>query len=86
MKVLNKFFEISNKWRLKYNRLCVQYEELASDKINKLEEENEYLKKLVDYKDTIDSLKEELMKYKRKYGRLNKGGGKSDKNKNKKQA
>ena len=86
MKVLNKFFEISNKWRLKYNRLCVQYEELASDKINKLEEENEYLKKLVDYKDTIDSLKEELMQYKRKYGRLNKGGGKSDKNKNKKQA
>lgn len=86
MKLINSFYEISNKWRLKYNRLCVRYEELASNKINKLEEENEYLKKLVDYKDTIDSLKEELMKYKRKYGRLNKGGGKSDKNKNKKQA
>ena len=82
MKILNSFFEISNKWRLKYNKICVQYEELANDKINKLEKENDCLNRVIDYRDTIDSLKQELAKYKRKYGRINEGV-KNDKNKNK---
>ena len=84
MRIIDRFFEISNKWRMKYNKLCIQYEELASKKIDKLEEENDYLQRIIDYRDTIDTLKEELMKYKRKYGRLE-GGDKHDKNKNKRQ-
>ena len=83
MKIIDSFFEISNKWRMKYNKLCIQYEELAEEKINKLEKENNYLKRLVEYRDTIDLLKEEIMKYRRKYGRL-KGGDKVDKNSSRK--
>ena len=83
MKVIDKFFEISNKWRLKYNKLCVQYEELASKRIDKLEKENDSLERIIEYRDAIDNLKAELMRYKRKYGRL-KGGSIDDKNKNRK--
>lgn len=83
--MLRKILEINNKWRKKYNKLCVQYETLASEKINKLEKENDYLKRIIAYIDEIDKLKEENMQYRRKYGRL-KGGEKNDKNKNKRRA
>ena len=73
------------KWRRKYNKLCVQYETLANEKINKLEKDNDYLQRIIDYRDEIDELKEEVMQYRRKYGRL-KGGDKNDKNKNKRKA
>lgn len=76
-KIIDEF-----KWRRKYNKLCVQYETLANEKINKLEKENNYLTRLVEYKDEIEKLKEEVMQYRRKYGRL-KGGEKNDKNKDK---
>lgn len=79
-KIIDEF-----KWRRKYNKLCVQYETLANEKINKLEKENDYLKRIIDYRDEIDELKEEIMQYRRKYGRL-KGGDKDDKNKNKRKA
>lgn len=79
-KIIDEF-----KWRKKYNKLCVQYETLANEKINKLEKENDYLKRIIDYKDEIDELKEEIMQYRRKYGRL-KGGDKNDKNKDKRKA
>lgn len=80
--MINKIIEINNKWRKRYNKLCVQYETLADEKINKLEKDNDYLQRIIDYRDEIDELKEELKKYKRKYGRLN-GGDKNVKNKNK---
>lgn len=70
------------KWKRKFNKLCVRYEELANEKINKLEKENDYLKRIIDYRDEIDELKEKIMQYRRKYGNL-KGGDKSDKNKSK---
>lgn len=82
MKITDKILEINNKWRRKYNKLYTQYEPLANEKINKLEKDNEYLKRIIDYKDEIDRLKEEVLQYRRKYGRL-KGGDKNDKNKNK---
>lgn len=83
--MLNRILEINNKWKRKYNKLCIQYETLANEKINKLEKENDYLKRIIDYRDEIDELKEEVMQYRRKYGRL-KGGDKDDKNKNKRKA
>lgn len=73
------------KWRKKYNKLCVRYETLASEKIDKLEKDINYLQRIIDYKDEIDRLKEENMQYRRKYGRL-KGGDKNDKNKDKRKA
>ena len=79
-KIIDEF-----KWRRKYNKLCVQYETLANEKINKLEKENDYLKRIIDYRDEIDELKEEIMQYRRKYGRL-KGGDKKKKKKNKRKA
>lgn len=82
MKIIDKILEINNKWRRKYNKLCTQYETLANEKINKLEKDNEYLKRIINYKDEIDRLKKKVMKYRRKYGRL-KGGDNSAKNKNK---
>ena len=85
MIVIDKFLEINNKWKRKYNKLCVQYEALANEKINKLEKENDYLKRIIDYRDEIDELKEEIMQYRRKYGRI-KGGDKNDKNKDKRKA
>ena len=83
--MLRKILEINNKWRKKYNKLCVKYETLASEKINRLEKENDYLKRIIAYRDETDKLKEENMQYRRKYGRL-KGGEKNDKNKNKRRA
>lgn len=87
MKIVDRFLEINNnnKWKRKYNRLCIQYEVLANETIQKLEKENNYLKRIIDYRDDIDKLKEEIMQYRRKYGRL-KGGDKDDKDKNKRKA
>lgn len=82
MKITDKILEINNKWKRKYNKLHTQYEPLANEKINKLEKDNEYLKRIIAYKDKIDRLKYEVLKYRRKYGRL-KGGDKNAKNKNK---
>ena len=80
MIIINKLLEINNKWKRKYNKLYIQYCSLAEDKINKLENENKILLKNIQYRDEIDKLKEELKRYKRKYGRL-KDGDKNDKNK-----
>jgi transposase-like protein len=81
-KIINRILEINNKWKKKYNRLCTQYETLANEKIKQLELQNEILTKNIQYRDDIESLKEEIMQYRRKYGRL-KGSGKVDKSKNK---
>lgn len=70
------------KWKIKYNRLCVLYEELANKKICELENYNNILLKNIEYRDLIDDLKDEVKIYRRKYGRLE-GGDKIDKNKNK---
>lgn len=83
--MINKILEINNKWKRKYNKLCLQYETLANEKISKLEKENDYLKRIIDYRDEIEKLKNENKMYKRKYGRLG-GGDKNDKNKNKRKS
>lgn len=70
------------KWKIKYNRLCNQYETLANTKINELESQNKILLKNMEYRDEIDRLNEQLREYKRLYGRL-KGGDKNDKDKSK---
>ena len=70
------------KWRLKYNRLLVDYEVAATSTIKKLENEVTILTRNMEYRNKIEELNEELMRYRRKYGRLE-GGGKRVKNKDK---
>ncbi len=77
-----KILEINNKWKRKYNRLCVLYEPLANEKIQKLETENDILRKNIQYRDELDVLKEEIKRYRKKFGKLE-GGDKNDKSKNK---
>lgn len=81
--MINKIIEINNKWRKRYNTICVKYAALADRQISKLEEDRNILMENINYRNDILELKEELSKYKRKYGRLN-GGDKNVKNKNKK--
>lgn len=76
-----KFVE-NIKWKIKYNRLCTEYETLANKKIYELEDYNKILLKNIEYRDLIDDLKEEVKTYRRKYGRLE-GGDKNDKDKSK---
>ena len=83
--MINKILEINNKWKRKYNKLCLQYETLANESIQKLEIQNEILFKNIQYRDEIEKLKNENRLYKRKYGRLG-GGDKNDKNKNKRKS
>lgn len=80
--MINKIIEINNKWRKRYNTICVKYAALADKQISKLEEDRNILMENIKYRNNILELKEELSKYKRKYGRLN-GGDKNVKNKNK---
>lgn len=82
MILIDKFLEINNKWKRKYNRLCVQYETLATKEIDKLERANDILLTNIEYRDLIEKQKEELKTYRRKFGRLE-GGDKSVKYKNK---
>ena len=81
MEIFNKFVDTC-KWKRKYNKLCVQYEELANKKITELEEYNQILLENRHYRDLIEKQKEEIKTYRRKFGRLE-GGDKNDKNKNK---
>lgn len=80
--MINKIIEINNKWRKKYNTIYVKYAALADKQISELEEDRNILMENIKYRNNILELKEELKKYKRKYGRLN-GGDKNVKNKNK---
>ena len=80
--MISKILGIFSIYRLKYNRLCILYTELANRKINDLEEVNTILLQNIKYRELIDKQKAEIMKYRRKYGRI-KGGDKSDKNKSK---
>lgn len=80
--MINKIIEINNKWRKKYNAICVKYAALADKQISELEEDRNILMENIKYRNDLLELKEELNKYKRKYGRLN-GGDKNVKNKNK---
>ena len=82
MKITNKFLETNNKWKKKYNRLCIQYETLANKEIDKLERANDILLTNIEYRDLIEKQKEELKTYRRKFGRLE-GGDKSVKDKDK---
>lgn len=82
MKILNRILEINNKWKRKYNKLCIKYEELASREIDKLEKVNDILLKNIQYRDLIEQQKEEIKAYRKKFGRLE-GGDKNDKDKNK---
>jgi hypothetical protein len=68
------------KYKIKYNRLLIEYQALANKKINELEEDKKMLLQNISYKDQIEEFKEELSEYRRKFGRL-KGGGKGAKNK-----
>lgn len=86
MNIINKFLEINNNWKKKYNALCIFYTDLANERIKKLEEENEILLKNIRYRDLIDQQKDEITRYRRKYGKLKrkrKGGDKNAKNKGK---
>lgn len=80
--MIKSILEINNKWKKKYNKLCVEYATLADERIQKLETENEILLRNVQYRDEIERLKGELKQYKRKFGKIE-GGDKSDKDKNK---
>lgn len=80
--MIEKILEINNKWKKKYNRLCIQYEGLANKKINELEKANEILLQNIQYKQEIEDLQKEIMRYRRKYGRFV-GGDKNDQIKNK---
>ena len=80
--MLEKILEINNKWKKKYNRLCIQYEELANKNINELQQINDILLENKKYRDELEELKKEIMRYRRKYGRLV-GGDKNDQTKNK---
>ena len=70
------------KWKMKYNKLCVEYEELANKKINELEKYNEILLQNIEYRKQIDIYKKEIIEYRIKLDKP-KGGGKNDKNKSK---
>ena len=79
--MLRTIIEISNKWKRKFNRLCIQYEELSNKKINELEEYNKILLENRHFREVIEEQKEEIKTYRRKFGRLE-GGDKNDKDKN----
>jgi len=75
------------KWKLKYNRLLIDYESLSSNTVKKLEKELALLTKNMEYRNRIDELEKkkhelsvELMRYKKKYGKLE-GGENNDENK-----
>ena len=65
MKILNRILEINNKWKRKYNKLCIKYEELASREIDKLEKVNDILLKNIQYRDLIEQQKEEIKTYRK---------------------
>ena len=67
--MLKKVIE-NNKWKKKYNKLCLQYETVADKKINELEKVRDALLDNIRYRDEIECLKKELSRYKRKFGRL----------------
>lgn len=71
--MIKRVFETNNELRKKYNKLLVEYETLANNKINELEKDREILLQNIKYRDEIVCLKEEIKKYKRKFGKL-KGG------------
>ena len=71
--MIKRVFETNNELRKKYNKLLVEYETLANNKINELEKDREILLQNIKYRDEIACLKEEIKKYKRKFGKL-KGG------------
>lgn len=80
--MLSRVLELNNKWKKKYNKLCLQYETIADKKINELEKVRDALLDNIRYRDEIDCLKKELSRYKRKFGKLE-GGDENDKDKDK---
>ena len=79
--MISKIINIRNKWRNKYNSLCVKYADLSDKRITELEKDREILLENIQLKKDIDKLKETVNKYKRRFGKL-KGGEVNDKNKN----
>lgn len=73
------------KYKIKYNHLLIEYQALADRKISELEEDKKILLQNISYKEQIEELKEELLKYRRKFGRL-KGGGKNAKSNSKRKS
>lgn len=68
--IIKRIIENRGKWRKKYNTLCVKYETLASEKIEQLDQNQEILLQSLKYREEIDNLKNELQKYKRRYGSI----------------
>ena len=80
--MIKKIINIRNKWRTKYNSLCIKYVALADKRIAELEEDREILLQNIRYREDLDKYKDAVSKYKKKFGKLE-GGGKNDKSKNK---
>lgn len=68
------------KYKRKYTTMCVKFAEIANKNIKQLEEDRDILLQNIKYKDALSELKDELAKYRKKYGKLE-GGDENGKNK-----
>lgn len=71
--MISKIIKNKEKWRKKYNSLCIKYAELASKRITELEKDSEILLQNIELKYDLDSLKRKIMRYEKKYGKLEGG-------------
>lgn len=71
--MISKIIKNKDKWRKKYNSLCIKYASLAGERITELEKDREILLQNIELKCDVDRLKRIVKRYKKKYGKLEGG-------------